>query len=151
MTTDRIESEIRIAAPVDRVWAVLTDPVHIGEWFGMGKPAQIDLRPGGILQLDFGDNGVFPNLVVAVEPPRMFSYRSASGFPGEVPTEENSTLVEFSLEADGEDTVLRLSESGFDAITIPPTQAQSADFNSHAQGWPYALDRIRGLVETAGS
>src|ERR1700681_275227 len=118
--TDRIEAEIRIAAPAERVWAVLTDPTHIGEWFGMGKPAQLDLRPGGVFQLDFGENGVFPNLIVTVDPPRTFSYRSASGFPGEPATEENSTLVEFTLEDDGNGTVLRLQESGFDAIKIPP-------------------------------
>lgn len=144
---DSIEREIRIAAAPERVWTVLTDPAQIGEWFGMGRPAEIDLRPGGVFRLDFGANGVFPNRIVAVDPPRRFSYRSASGFPGETPTDNNSTLVEFDLESDEDGTILRLRESGFDAISIPPAQAHSASYESHAQGWPYALDRVRDLAE----
>jgi hypothetical protein len=47
MTQDRIEQETVIAASVERVWAVLTEPEHVGRWFGQGKPTQVDLRPGG--------------------------------------------------------------------------------------------------------
>ena len=47
MQKDRIEQEIVIAAPIERVWAVLTEPAHVGRWFGQGGPAEIDLRPGG--------------------------------------------------------------------------------------------------------
>ncbi len=39
MHADRIEQEIVIAAPVERVWAVLSEPEHVGRWFGHGKPA----------------------------------------------------------------------------------------------------------------
>ncbi len=145
--SDRIEREIRIAATPERVWHVLTDPEHVGQWFGMGKPPRIELRLGGLFELDFGDNGVFPNRIVTLEPRRAFAYRVASGFPGEDPTEENSTVVEFTLEQDGDGTLLRLCESGFDAITVPPTQPQSAAYESHDQGWPYALERIKGLAE----
>jgi uncharacterized protein YndB with AHSA1/START domain len=148
---DRIECEIRIAATPERVWEVLTDPVKVGEWFGMGKPAEIDLRPGGTFTLDFGPNGVFPNRIVAVEAPRLLSYRSASGFPGETPTDENSTLVAFTLEPDGGGTLLRLEETGFDAITLPPAQPQSANYDIHAQGWPYALERIRAGAQDAAA
>jgi uncharacterized protein YndB with AHSA1/START domain len=148
---NRIDKEIKIAASPDRVWAVITTPESIGEWFGMGKPPELDLRPGGLLKLDFGPNGVFPNVIVTVDPPRAFSYRVASGFPGEAPTEENSTLVEFSLEPDGDGTVLHLSESGFDNITMEPTQPQSAAFESHEQGWPYALERIGTLAEKSAA
>src|SRR5205085_9304392 len=35
-TKDRIAREISIAAPVERVWAVLTEPAHVGSWFGQG-------------------------------------------------------------------------------------------------------------------
>src|ERR1700722_3498168 len=99
MTTDRIEREVKVSAPIEAVWAVLTDPAHVGTWFGTGTPADIDLRPGGVMVLDHGDHGTYPTLIVSVEPPRMFSYRWASAYPGVVATEENSTLVEFTLEA----------------------------------------------------
>jgi uncharacterized protein YndB with AHSA1/START domain len=47
MGADRIERDIVIAAPVERVWAVLTEPEHVGRWFGQGEPARIDPRPAG--------------------------------------------------------------------------------------------------------
>jgi hypothetical protein len=44
--TDRIEREIVVAAPADRLWEVLTRPEHIGRWFE-GMDVEMDLRPGG--------------------------------------------------------------------------------------------------------
>ena len=34
MSTDTIEREIVIAAPVERVWEIVTEPEHMGRWFG---------------------------------------------------------------------------------------------------------------------
>ena len=34
VTPDRIEREVHIAAPIERVWAVLTEPALVGIWFG---------------------------------------------------------------------------------------------------------------------
>ena len=44
MVADRIEREITIAAPIERVWSILTEAEHIHGWFA---DAEIDLRPGG--------------------------------------------------------------------------------------------------------
>jgi uncharacterized protein YndB with AHSA1/START domain len=101
MSADRIEREITIAAPVERVWAVLAEPEHVGQWFGQGKPTEVDLRPGGIMVLDHGENGMFPTRIEKVDPPYFLSYRWASAYPGEETTEDNSTLVEFTLSPDG--------------------------------------------------
>ena len=46
MVPDQIERETVIAAPVERVWALLTEAEHLGRWFG-DAGAEIDLRPGG--------------------------------------------------------------------------------------------------------
>jgi uncharacterized protein YndB with AHSA1/START domain len=40
---DRIEREIAIAAPIERVWELVTEPEHVGRWFG-DAGAEIDLR-----------------------------------------------------------------------------------------------------------
>ena len=45
MTTNRIEQETFVAAPIERVWAVLTEPAHIPGWFG--DSAEVELKPGG--------------------------------------------------------------------------------------------------------
>jgi uncharacterized protein YndB with AHSA1/START domain len=143
MEADRIEREIEIAAPVERVWAVLTEPVHVGQWFGQGKPAQIDLRPGGFMHLDHGEYGTFPVRIEKVDPPRYLSYRWASAYPGEEATGTNSTLVEFTLAAVGEGTRLRLVESGFAALTIPAHRQETASHESHSAGWVEVLENLR--------
>jgi uncharacterized protein YndB with AHSA1/START domain len=42
MATNQIEQQTFIAAPTERVWAVLTEPVHIAGWFG--DTAEIELN-----------------------------------------------------------------------------------------------------------
>lgn len=147
MTADRIEQEITISAPIEKVWAVLTEPEHVGQWFGQGKPAESELRPGGIMSVDHGEFGIFPTRIVRVEPPHFFSFRWASAYPGEVATDENSTLVEFTLTADGGNTRLRLVESGFGNVVIPPDKVTTAGYDSHSGGWPEILNALRVHTE----
>jgi len=144
---DRIEREITIAAPVEQVWAVLTEPEHVGQWFGQGEPAQIDLRKGGIMLLDHGLYGLFPTRIVKVDPPHYFAYRWASAYPGEKATEHNSTLVEFTLTPDGDDTRLQLVESGFATLEIPEEMRATASYESHSGGWTDKLDEARDYAE----
>lgn len=146
MDADRIEQEIVIAAPVERVWAVLTEPDHIGQWFG-GRPADFDLRPGAIMGLDHGKHGKFPTRIEKVDPPHYLSYRWASGYPGQVADEENSTLVEFSLAAEGDGTRLRLVETGFAGLTIPADRYEDASHESHSRGWLEVLPGLRKYAE----
>lgn len=136
---DRIEREIFIEAPMDRVWAVLTEPELVGVWFGQGTPTQIDLRPGGTMTLHHGGEMVFPTLIVAVEPPRYFAYRWAAAHPGVQATESNSTLVEFTLTAEPDGTRLQLSESGFATLEIPDGREWHASHGSHSAGWTEKL------------
>jgi uncharacterized protein YndB with AHSA1/START domain len=147
MSKDRIERDITIAAPVERVWAVLTEPEHVGTWFGQGEPAPIDLRPGGIMHLDHGEYGQFPTTIVEVDAPHRFSYRWASAFPGEVADESNSTLVEFTLTPEGDGTHLRVVETGFAALTIPEERQSTASYESHSGGWTGQVDNIRQYAE----
>ena len=56
MAPDQIERETLIAAPVERVWALLTEAEHIGRWFA-DAGAEIDLRPGGALAMRWERDG----------------------------------------------------------------------------------------------
>ncbi|MFJ8229046.1 SRPBCC family protein [Streptomyces sp. NPDC094448] len=145
---DRIEKEIDIAAPPERVWAVLTEPEHVGAWFGHGEPAPVDLRPGGTMLLDHGADGKFPTTIVTVEPPRRFAYRWASAYPGEQTDEGNSTLVEFTLTPVGEGTRLRVVETGFAGLRITEERRAAALYESHVNGWADQLANIRKYAET---
>jgi uncharacterized protein YndB with AHSA1/START domain len=149
MTPDRIEREITIAATPERVWAVLTEPQHVGVWFGQGVPTEIDLRPGGVMVLDHGEYGVHRTLIETVDPPKYFAYRWASAYPGETTTVANSTLVEFTLTPDGEKTILTLTESGFASMAIPPEKMSTAGYQSHSEGWTEVVQKLADYAERA--
>ena len=63
------------------------------------------------------------------------AYRWASGHPGEPATDVNSTLVEFTLVAEGKRTRLTVTESGFATLVIPVGREANASYESHTQGW----------------
>ena len=95
MVDNRIERETEIAAPADLVWRAVTEPEHVGAWFGSGQPTRIDLRPGGRIVFDHPGHGDIPAVVETVDAPRSYSFRWAViGPPGEEPREGNSTVVE---------------------------------------------------------
>ena len=147
MVTDQIERETVINAPVERVWALITEAEHLGRWFG-DAGAEIDLRPGGAMVLRWTDHGTSHGRVVAVEPHTRFSYRWApfKDPGGDEPVEGNSTLVEFTLEADGDATRLRVVESGF--ATLDTSEAQRANnHKSNTDGWQHETDELRRYAE----
>ena len=146
MSEDRIERETQIAAPIDRVWAALTEPENVAIWFGTGIPTDIDLRPGGIMVIDHGEHGRYLASLVDVAPPHLLSYRWAASFPDVVADETNSTLVEFTLTATATGTSLRVVESGFAALAIPRGREESAGYKSHADGWTGMLERVGDFV-----
>jgi uncharacterized protein YndB with AHSA1/START domain len=146
VSEDRIEREIEIAAPIERVWAILTEPEHVATWFGTGVPTEIDLRPGGIMVVDHGTHGRYPTRFVEVMPPHFLSYRWAASFPDVVADEVNSTLVEFTLTPTTVGTSLRVVESGFDGLEIPEGREDSAGFKSHSDGWEGMVQRLADHV-----
>lgn len=145
METDRVERKIEIQAPVERVWDVITQGEHIGVWFGDGTPAKVDLTPGGVMILDHGHHGRHLTSIVEVDAPRRFSFLWAAGLPGTLATTENSTLVEFTLEAVASGTLLTVVESGFDALKtmdIPAEMWDKVSIESHSAGWTEVIKRI---------
>jgi uncharacterized protein YndB with AHSA1/START domain len=147
MIADRIEQEILIEAPPEVVWELVTDPEHVGVWFG--DAAEIDLRPGGDAALTWEGHGTFLARLERVEPPRFFSFRWARP-KGTPPAEGNSTLVEFSLNAEGDGTRLRVVESGFAALAVPEDE-RAQRFADNAEGWNIELGHLRDYAAKAGS
>jgi uncharacterized protein YndB with AHSA1/START domain len=135
---DIIEREVTYPYPIERVWATLTEPASMQQWF-CSLGAEIDLRPGGLARFLFQD-GSYRAIIHTVEPPRHFAWRWAPGTL-EDPTrplaeQEPLTLVEFFLEPVGTGTRLRLVESGFGALTEDQRIAALRDNN---QGWDECL------------
>jgi uncharacterized protein YndB with AHSA1/START domain len=143
--TDRIEKDVLIAAPLERVWELVTRPEHVGRWFG-DAGADIDLRPGGRLEVRWEDDRINGRVEV-VEPPHRFAYRwLVRSDSSEEPTAANSTLVDFRLAAEGDGTRVAVTESGFDALEIAPDE-RAARLASHTSGWAIELGH---LVADAG-
>jgi uncharacterized protein YndB with AHSA1/START domain len=132
---DRIEREILIDAPLDVVWAIVTQPEHVGSWFS--DSADIDLRAGGEATLTWARHGSARATVEKVEPPHTFSFRWARPI-GEEPRKGNSTLVEFTLSAAGEGTRLRVVESGFPELE-GPEEANAKYAAENQRGWDLEL------------
>jgi uncharacterized protein YndB with AHSA1/START domain len=132
--TDRIERDIVIAAPVERVWKLITSAEHVGRWFA-DAGAEIDLRPGGALSLSWREHGTFHGRVEAVEPPNRFAWRWLSKIESRAePTPANSTLTEFTLTPEGGGTRVAVVESGFDALDVEAAE-RTAALASHTEGW----------------
>jgi uncharacterized protein YndB with AHSA1/START domain len=143
----QIERETVIAAPVERVWALLTEAEHVGRWFS-DAGAEIDLRPGGAMVLRWQEFGTGRARIVDVEPPRRFSYRWAPirEHWGEEPDERNSTLVEFTLAAEADGTRLKVVESGFEALEGTEEQRRSS-FEGNTEGWETQLGNVARYAE----
>ncbi|MDX6568625.1 MAG: hypothetical protein QOH15_1203 [Gaiellales bacterium] len=144
MPADRIEREIDIDAPIDVVWAVITEPEHITGWFT--DSAELDLRQSGKGRFGWDVKATNRKLVVnlrveRLDPPNFFSFRWH--YPdGDEPSEANAPLVEFSLEARGDSTRLRLVESGLEKIARSD-EAKATYLAEHASGWTSIVERLR--------
>jgi uncharacterized protein YndB with AHSA1/START domain len=148
MVEDRIEREIRIEAPIDVVWSVVTEPDQISRWFA--PEVQLDARPGAEGRLTFvsrqtGEPASYNLHVERVEPPYHFSFRWV--YPdGAVPGPDNAPLVEFTLAEEGDEaTRLTLVESGIRAVAWDDAEKERYH-ESHAEGWDRHLGRLRDHV-----
>src|SRR6266536_2726368 len=112
---DRIEREILVDAPIERVWRLVSEP---GWWIGDGDRSAQDIsRDGDLVTVDDPRYGRYLVLVVSADAPHHVSYRS-SPLPGEPPAEGTSTLVEFVLAEQGGGTLVRVVESGFASLAV---------------------------------
>ena len=141
---DRIEREVYVPAPVDRVWRVLTTPEHIRNWFAPGG-CEIDPHPGGRLRFRWEERGEFHGLVERVVADALFCFRLAHE-PDRAPVDPGqSTLVEFTLSPEGEGTRLRLTESGIRALAVfEETRARHAEYAALA--WASALEELAAIA-----
>jgi uncharacterized protein YndB with AHSA1/START domain len=140
---DSIEREVVIDAPLDRVWKLVTEAEHLGRWFG-DAGAEVDLRPGGAMELRWAEHGSSRGRVEAVEPPRRFAFRWApfKDPGGANPTDGNSTRVEFTLIEEGAATRLRVVESGFEALATSEEQRR-ANVDGNTEGWRIELGDLQ--------
>lgn len=146
-STDRIEKQIEIKAPVARVWRALTDYQEFGEWFRVnfespfivGKPTRgKNTYPGY-------EHVTMEVVVQKMEANRQFSFHwhPYSVDPKVDYSNEPPTLVEFKLQEIPSGTLLIVTESGFDAI---PAARRDEAFRMHEGGWAEQIGNIESYV-----
>lgn len=158
-STDRIEQQILLHAPLERVWHALADPGALGAWFGMAfdgpfvagqpvtgriVPTQVDPEVARLQEPYAGTP--FRLLIERIEPMRAFAWR---WHPYAVDhdtdyEQEPTTLVTFELEVVEHGTLLRLTESGFDRL--PPTRRADA-LRANEGGWTMQMSNIARYVD----
>jgi uncharacterized protein YndB with AHSA1/START domain len=144
MSADRIERETLIAASMERVWSLVTRP---GFWVGDDTGLDgVSAKEGESMIAKNPEHGDYPVRVEKVEPPTYVAYRWTSAYPGEALTDENSTLVEFTLTQEGDQTRLRVVESGFASLPGSEELRQSVHAD-HTTGWAACFDTLKKRAE----
>ena len=158
MSSDRIEKQILLHAPLDRVWRALSDSTEFGTWFGMKFNGPF--APGAIMRGIIVPTTVdaevaksqkpyegipFDITIDRMEPERLFSYRWHPGAidPNVDYSVEPTTLVVFTLAKVPEGVMLTITESGFDQI---PLARRAQALKQNEQGWTGVLKLVAGYL-----
>jgi uncharacterized protein YndB with AHSA1/START domain len=170
-STDRIEKQVTLRAPVARVWRAIADAQEFGHWFGvqldgpfvagkgiqgrfdfkldeamiMARQKKLGIRPS---RVKMPPNDAVFCTVERIEPERYFSFRWLPyGIDAEADVaNEPTTLVEFTLEPVPEGTRLTIVESGFAQV---PEHRRERAFHMNDGGWSAQSENIRKYVESA--
>jgi uncharacterized protein YndB with AHSA1/START domain len=142
---DRIERDIMINAPLERVWELVSEP---GWWVPTTVVAPVDHTPGHQVVRESEKWGRFPVEVVRVDPKTYAAFRWASHAPGAELGAGNTTLVEFRVEPVGDAVRVCVVESGFAAIDAPDSVREQAR-KDNTGGWREEMASLRERAEAA--
>src|ERR1700758_2534674 len=159
MNTDRIEKQVLLRAPLDRVWRAISAAEHFGRWCGVrfdgpfvaGEPITATITPttvdDEVAKRQEPHAGVTTTWqIVAIEPRRRFAYRWHPCAGESDVDQEPTTLVEFTLSEVPDGVLLTITESGFDAI---PEARRASAFGANSEGWEIQTDLVRKYLEGA--
>ncbi|KVN47838.1 vanillate O-demethylase oxidoreductase VanB [Burkholderia territorii] len=153
-STDRIEKQALLAAPLARVWEAVSNAGEFGTWFGVtfdgpfvaGRPLFGRITPTRVdddvanAQEPYAGT-VFEIVVDRIEPKQRFSFRwhPFAIDPSVDYASEPMMLVTFALAEANGGTLLTISETGFDQL-IEARRAKAREMND--QGWAAQMTLI---------
>jgi uncharacterized protein YndB with AHSA1/START domain len=129
-----IETTVEIDAPIESVWKGLTDATELMRWFPLS--ARVNPGPGGEVWMSWGPPWEGASRIDAWEPHKLLRTR---GFL----EHGDGSVVEYTLEARGGKTTLRLVHSGFAA----GAEWEKELFEGTRRGWRYELRSLRHYLE----
>jgi uncharacterized protein YndB with AHSA1/START domain len=146
-----VRRTIAIAAPMEKVWAAITEAEHIARWFGQSAVLdEVAVGAGGVFSFEgYGD---FPVLIEELDPPRVIAYRWSNDDARRVHSDQvlsyqvdpdHSTVFRFTLEPLASGTQLTVVETGFDTTSDP-----AFNLESHRGGWDAGLDALVAYLES---
>ena len=137
------------------MWRAISDADEFGRWFGARfdgpfvagasvtgviTPTTVDEDVARAQEPYAGKSDTWQ--IVAVEPQRRLAFRwHPYGVEDDVDySQEPTTLVEFTLTETNDGVLLRIVESGFDAI---PAERRAAAFEANSEGWAAQTELVR--------
>ena len=136
-----VSRTIHINATIEKVWAAITEPKHLAQWFPQSatlEPAAVGARGA----FTFEGYGTFPVVIEAVDAPRSISYRWGNDNAAPIPLEETSTVFTFTLSPVDDGTTLTVVETGFENLTDP-----AGSLEGNRGGWDFELDELVAYLE----
>src|SRR5579871_4053897 len=131
-----IKKEILIEAPVEKVWAHITEPERIAGWL---MPNDFVAKPGANFTFHCKVQGEIRCQVLEVIPPRKLAYSFKSSLT------RVETVVTITLAPKGKHTRVTLQHSGWDRL--PPADQGLADL--FGSGWGGYLENLRATAGEA--
>jgi uncharacterized protein YndB with AHSA1/START domain len=139
-----IVRNVQINAHRSAVWAALTEPELISEWFG--DTAQLDLSIGGTGKMGWTQWGEFRLIVEEIDEPNALAFRWAREKDVD-PTSANSTLVRFTLSDKDGGTQLTVRETGWEEYEGDV----ATGMKENTEGWIEELDELAAFLEKQDS
>lgn len=153
-STDRIEKQVLLKAPRERVWRALSEADPFGTWFGVrfdGPFVEGERLTGKITSTQVDDEVAamqapyegtpFEWIVERIEPMRSIAFRwHPFGIDKTVDySHEPMTLIVFELRDAPEGILLTVTESGFDKL---PPERRAKAFPANEGGWAHQMKLI---------
>ncbi|MDB5451655.1 MAG: Activator of Hsp90 ATPase 1 family protein [Caulobacteraceae bacterium] len=116
----------RYRKPIGKVWAAIATPERLAAWLAV---AEIEMKVGGVIRLDWFGHNKMEGKVVALDPPHTIAWTW--------PLAGRDSVVRFDLAADGDGCLLTLTHSG---VSITGGAGVRAGWHSHLEGIPDAME-----------
>lgn len=146
-STDRIEKQVLLKAPLKRVWRALTHSAEFGDWFRvkLTEPFVPGKSISGPILHPGYEHLTWTVTVEKMEPERLFSWRWHPNAidPKKDYSHEPTTLVTFELTEVPGGTLLKVTESGFAGI---PLDRRETAYRGNSEGWAIQMGNIERYV-----